>query len=346
MFTKEQVINGLSWEGAAMVVQYGIRLLIKLVLAHYLLPEHFGLIGMAGVLVSLVAAYTDLGIGAALIQRSKDKLTSLHWVSVFWFNLAVSWVGFAIIVFILSPLSVTYYGEELLGPLSIGISLGLLWSPLTFIHLLKLKKAMKFKDLFFIYSMSVFLGGFVAIAMAYYGFGVWSFIGQSVSASLVQVPMAWLIVKWKPKLRFSFEAVKDLLAFGGYDILVRLIGFDGKYFIRGSHHGGYETRKALLPKEAWRSVDVGKGALLEADGIEIIVTEGRVGMEQDYYKAAGVDPAERKIVVVKSHQAHRASFERIAKHIIEVDTHGSTSPNYKGLSFKNIPRPVFPLDPM
>jgi microcystin degradation protein MlrC len=120
--------------------------------------------------------------------------------------------------------------------------------------------------------------------------------------------------------------------------------FDGKYVIRGPHHGGYDVREALLPKEAWRRADVGRTALLQTNGIEIIVSEERVGMEQDYYKAVGVDPSERKIVVVKSHQAHRASFERIAKEIIEVDTPGSTSPSYKGLSFKNIPRPVFPLD--
>ncbi|MEM2875832.1 MAG: MlrC C-terminal domain-containing protein, partial [Candidatus Bathyarchaeia archaeon] len=122
--------------------------------------------------------------------------------------------------------------------------------------------------------------------------------------------------------------------------------FDGKYIVRGPHHGGYETRENLLPKEAWKRVDVGKTALLEVGGIEVIVSEGRVGMEQDYYKSAGVDPAQRKIVVVKSHQAHRASFERIAKQIIEVDTPGSTSPSYRGLTFKNIPRPVFPLDPI
>lgn len=120
--------------------------------------------------------------------------------------------------------------------------------------------------------------------------------------------------------------------------------FDGKYIIRGPHHGGYMARGPVLPKEAWKRVDVGKTALLEVDGIEIIVSEGRVGMEQDYYKAAGVDPAQRKIVVVKSHQAHRASFESIAKEIIEVDTPGAVSPSYKGLTFKNIPRPVFPLD--
>jgi len=122
--------------------------------------------------------------------------------------------------------------------------------------------------------------------------------------------------------------------------------FDGRYVIRGPHHGGYMTREMLLPKDAWRSADVGKTALLKAEGVEIIVSEGRVGMEQDYYKAAGVDPAQRKIVVVKSAQAHRASFESIAKLIVEVDTPGSVSPGYRGLTFKNIPRPVFPLDPI
>jgi len=122
--------------------------------------------------------------------------------------------------------------------------------------------------------------------------------------------------------------------------------FDGKYIIRGPHHGGYMTRDQLLPKEAWKTADVGRTAVLEASGIEIIISERRVGMEQDYYKAAGIDPAQRKIVVVKSHQAHRASFERIAYKIIEVDTPGSTSPSYRGLTLKNVPRPVFPLDPM
>ena len=122
--------------------------------------------------------------------------------------------------------------------------------------------------------------------------------------------------------------------------------FDGKYIIRGPYHGGHMTQNNLLPKDSWRHVDVGRTAVLETDGIEIIISEGRVGMEQDYYKAAGIDPSQRKIVVVKSHQAHRASFERIAYKIIEVDTPGSTSPSFKGLTFRNIPRPVFPLDPI
>ncbi|MEM2905805.1 MAG: M81 family metallopeptidase [Candidatus Bathyarchaeia archaeon] len=121
---------------------------------------------------------------------------------------------------------------------------------------------------------------------------------------------------------------------------------DGRYVIRGPHHGGYPVREGLLPKEAWSLADVGRTALLKTDGVEVIVSEGRVGMERDYYKAAGVDPAERRIVVVKSAQAHRASFEGIAAEIIEVDTPGSCSSSYRGLAFKNVPRPIWPLDPL
>lgn len=53
-------------------------------------------------------------------------------------------------------------------------------------------------------------------------------------------------------------------------------------------------------------------------------------MERDYYKAAGVDPAERKIVE-ESAQAHRASFEGTAKGITEVDNPGLTSVSYRGI---------------
>ncbi|MGQ9680341.1 MAG: M81 family metallopeptidase [Candidatus Bathyarchaeia archaeon] len=121
---------------------------------------------------------------------------------------------------------------------------------------------------------------------------------------------------------------------------------DGEYTIRGPHHGGFPTKERVLPREAWSKGYAGRTVLLKAESVEIIISEGRVGMERDYYKSVGVDPEERKIVVVKSAQAHRASFEGIAQKIIEVDTPGPTSASYKGLNFRNIKRPIWPLDPL
>ena len=66
-----------------------------------------------------------------------------------------------------------------------------------------------------------------------------------------------------------------------------------------------------------------------------------------YFRAAGIEPRDRQIVVVQSAHLFRAVFEvqeRIPKMIIEVDTPGITSPNATRFTYYNVPRPIFPLD--
>ena len=59
---------------------------------------------------------------------------------------------------------------------------------------------------------------------------------------------------------------------------------------------------------------------------------------------AGIDLAKKKYVLVKSRQHFRAGFEAIAKHIVLVDGPGVCSSNYDLFPFKNLPRPIYPLD--
>ncbi len=63
-------------------------------------------------------------------------------------------------------------------------------------------------------------------------------------------------------------------------------------------------------------------------------------------QSLGVEPAEQKIVVVKSSIHYRAAFDPIAGKIIEVDAPGLVSPNLSRFSFQRIRRPLFPLDPL
>ena len=54
--------------------------------------------------------------------------------------------------------------------------------------------------------------------------------------------------------------------------------------------------------------------------------------------------SEKKFIVVKSSVHFRAAHEPIAKEIIELDSPGLTSPRLAGFDFKNVRRPIFPLD--
>ena len=180
---------------------------------------------MAMVFVALIQDYSDLGLGPALIQRKDSKLQSIHWNSIFWCNVAMNWIGFAIISIGFSRLVAIYYGEEILYYLVIGLSLKLIWSPFIFIHRIKLNKAMNFKRVFIIQASGVIVGGIVGVVMAYSGFGVWSLVGQSLSGSLVNLPVAWFLVSWKPSFDFNFKAIKGLLSFGIFELMARMITF-------------------------------------------------------------------------------------------------------------------------
>ena len=52
-----------------------------------------------------------------------------------------------------------------------------------------------------------------------------------------------------------------------------------------------------------------------------------------------------RLLVVKAAVAYKAAYESIAGMIIEVDTPGLTALNPARFTYRNIRRPIFPLDP-
>lgn len=104
------------------------------------------------------------------------------------------------------------------------------------------------------------------------------------------------------------------------------------------------------PMEAGVKNSLGRTAVLACEGrygnvVEVIVTERRV---QPYdlaiFRSQGIEPTERKILVVKSAVHFRAAFTPIAKRVIEVNTPGLTSIDFTRFSYERLPRPIWPLD--
>ena len=118
---------------------------------------------------------------------------------------------------------------------------------------------------------------------------------------------------------------------------------DGRYKIVGPTHGGWSKEVA---KESFRDVDVGPRAVIRiGDKIDVIFGVGqRTGKDRDFFKSAGIVLEEKKIIVVKSNQAHRASFDPVVDLTIELDTPGVSTADYARLPFIHIPRPIYPLD--
>jgi len=91
--------------------------------------------------------------------------------------------------------------------------------------------------------------------------------------------------------------------------------------------------------------NMGHTVVLDADGIEIIVAERRMqALDAEIFRRVGIEPTEKKIIVLKSAVHFKASFGPMAKKVLDVDTPGYHTMNFESLNFKNISRPIYPLD--
>lgn len=108
---------------------------------------------------------------------------------------------------------------------------------------------------------------------------------------------------------------------------------DGRYVMRDAGAQGMR-------------MDMGPTAVLGIGAIRVVV-RSRPSMEWDtgLYLSQGLDPGQAVLVFVKSPSHFRVSFGPLAARILLADTPGPTRADVRGLPYRQVTRPVWPLDP-
>jgi microcystin degradation protein MlrC len=89
----------------------------------------------------------------------------------------------------------------------------------------------------------------------------------------------------------------------------------------------------------------GPSAVLRVDGIDIlVVTIAKQMLDLQQFKSFGIEPESKHVIALKSMQHFRAAFEPIAGQVIVCDSGALCTPHYERLPYRNVPRPIFPLD--
>lgn len=99
------------------------------------------------------------------------------------------------------------------------------------------------------------------------------------------------------------------------------------------------------PMSTGVTMHLGPTAVLDLGSVQVVVSSRPVEpVDVGCFAHAGIDPTKKKFVLIKSRQHFRAGFEPIAKAIVMVAGPGVCSSDYDIFPFKNIPRPIYPLD--
>ena len=103
--------------------------------------------------------------------------------------------------------------------------------------------------------------------------------------------------------------------------------------------------KARVAMSRGLTINMGRAAVLTVDGVDIAVISRHVEpYDPECFRALGMEPTQRKYLMLKSRIHYRVGFKPIAKAIIECAGRGVCTSDYSQLSFENVRRPIYPLD--
>ena len=208
---KDKTVKGVIWSAVDRFSAQGIQFVFSILIARLLVPEDYGVIAMLNIFLAVSQTFIDSGFGTALIR--KIDRTETDFSTVFYFNIAVA-VFFYLGLFFAAPAIANFYNTPLLVPVTRVTAINLVISSLSGIHNAKLSIAIDFKSRAKISIVSAVLTGSVGLWMAYSGYGVWALVVQTVFAGIIRTIMLWIIVKWYPKLVFSWKSFKEMFSFG------------------------------------------------------------------------------------------------------------------------------------
>lgn len=189
----------------------GIQFIVQIVLARLLLPEDYGLIALVTIFIFIANVFIQSGFNTALIQ--KKNANEVDFSSVFYLSLFVAGLLYVILFFTAPVISKFYHEPQLVQVLRV-LSITLFFGAVNSIQNAVIARKMQFKMLFFSSLGAIIVSGMIGIVIAYKGFGIWALVMQQLVNKFLVTAILWFLVKWRPKLLFSFQRVKGLFSYG------------------------------------------------------------------------------------------------------------------------------------
>lgn len=211
MSLKLQTLRGIWWSTIERFAVQTVSFILGLIIARLLSPSDYGVIAMLAVFIAISQTFVDSGFSTALVRKI-DRSESDN-STVFYFNIVVG-LAVYVVMFFAAPFIAEFYQTPLLTQVTRVVSVTLIFSSFCVVQQALLTAKMDFKSQAKISLLSAIISGGVGIALAYYGYGVWALVVQTVVASLLRMILLWVFSRWRPRAPFSKSSFRELFSFG------------------------------------------------------------------------------------------------------------------------------------
>lgn len=206
-------LTNLVWKFGERLSSQLVSFVVSIIIARILDPSDYGLVSMTMVFISLSNVLVDGGFSSALIQ--KKNADKLDFSTVFWFSVVFA-ISIYVILYISAPYIASFYGKQYYQLTDILRVLGIqvvIYS-INSVQAAYISRKMMFKNFFWATLIGTIMSAVVGTYMAYNGYGVWSIVGQQLTASMTNTLTLYFITRKLPDLEFSFARLKSMFSYG------------------------------------------------------------------------------------------------------------------------------------
>lgn len=206
----QKAMVGAGWSTISTLGRQILSIASLATVARLLGPGAYGVMGMANLLIIVVANFRDLGTGTAIIQRLSINNRLLS--SLFWLNCLLGLLLSGVVI-AASPFTAKFFHTPELISILCAISVSFWLTSCGVVHNSLLYREMRFKSLAVADLGSALIGYLVALISAYRGLGVWSLVFANIANSAATTSFYWIASPWRPMFRFDRSEVKSVMNF-------------------------------------------------------------------------------------------------------------------------------------
>jgi len=221
---KKLAIKGAAWT----IVSYGssqiIRFASNLILTRLLLPELFGLVGLAYVFITGINLFSDIGLGPSIIQnrRGEDR----EFLNTAWTLQVIRSIFIWICLIIITKPIANFYGDDRLEWLIPVIGINSLIGGFNSTAISSLNRQMAVKKIV-IYELGLqIVATTVMIVWAWFDRSIWAIVAGGFTNSVMELVWSHFLIPGKSN-RFAWdkEAAKEIFSYGKWIFLSTALFF-------------------------------------------------------------------------------------------------------------------------
>ena len=219
---RARTLRAIGHLGAGGAMGKVISLGTTVLMARLLSPADYGLMAIAMVVIGFVSFFNEVGIGAAIVQRTKLSAGELN--GCFAVALLAGIVLFGATTLASGPIA-GFMGNDRLQPLLSTLAIAFVLGAFGTVPLALLRKDMRFKAIAGLQLSAVLLQSVLALILAWRGFGVWALVTSYVASSAIQSVGAFVLARWRPYGSYAIREAASLVMYGLHITNTRVFWF-------------------------------------------------------------------------------------------------------------------------